>query len=473
MTVKCKSACNKAIIVGSGKDAMKLYAALRDKGLWKSVSMIAPVLAALKNITANESIDIIINAADDPKISRFLRSLHLEGTDILSSSCAQLLFLSEIENEVSGVTNVNSKSPENIFPGDDINPVSSLRAFTAEMIKSSREYNRTIDASFALSVLSGIRKIMHLDLPLQECLNLSMMKLVNSLQGKLCNLYWFDNNSRQFILQASSSFTINMHNSETIRLNDFFTGRALRTRNEFLFNIKIGSSKFRKWFIGHPVLQNGTLRGLLMIHLVSDRENLNKESALIGKAAHLLQESLAHTITLQTTRLQSIQYSALSEITFDLASIHNVRQLAKMIVVNACMILEAESCVLNLYNSGMGCFEIFESFSIRGTEHMMQIHNIDNRIALKSLDENNGLIINNLPESNSVSADIPIHSVITMCLNQNSNLMGALSVYNKNAFGIYEQSKFSERDREVFVKFCFQVTKALNRFFIIKSAQSL
>lgn len=597
MELKGNSNARKIIIVGSGDEAMKLYVALRDSGRWENISVVDPDIEALDQLPHNPSVDIIINASDDPQITEHLHKINLPGTGILSSFSAQLLFctgnklktegdesgyrqkildslheirrsvyltknkdellkvvlsvalqtlsadtgsimlmnpqkrclsieiaqglapkvvnltqqkvgkgisgrvartgrpmlitgkvsredsnLSEerndlhsaiccpmlIGNEVVGVINVNSKSPDRIFTQVDLRHLQSLAAFTAEFINTSREYERTINASFALSVLSGIRDILHLDLPMQERLNLSMMKMVNSLQGKLCNLYWFDHESQQFFVQASSAFNINLYQNDQVRLNDFFTGRVLRTKDAFAFSVKMGTSNFKKWFLAHPITSNGNIAGLLVLYIISDHENFDKERALLGKVSDLLQNSLTNTLKLETYRLQSIQYSALSEVTFDLAGIHNVRQLAKAIVVNACMILEAESCILNLYNDTMNSFELFESFSIKGTAHVSLIHKLDNVIALKAKSENKTIIIPDLLSEGYINEEMPTRSVIAMCLRQSNMVMGALSVYDKNAFGIYERTNFSGHDRDVFVKLCYQVTKALNRFIVMK-----
>jgi hypothetical protein len=210
-----------------------------------------------------------------------------------------------------------------------------------------------------------------------------------------------------------------------------------------------------------------------MLYVISDHDTFDKERALLGKVSDLLRDSLTNTLKLETSRLQSIQYSALSEVTFDLAGIHNVRQLAKVIVVNACMVLEAESCILNLYNDGMNSFELFESFSIKGAAHVSLIHKLDNVIALKAKSENKTLIIPDLLSEGYINEEMPTRSVIAMCLRQSNMVMGALSVYDKNAFGIYERTNFSEHDRDVFVKLCYQVTKALNRFIVMKRSSSM
>jgi len=598
MAVQREKNDRKVIIVGTGTDAIRLYAALRDSGRWGAIAIVEPSSDQLRLIPSMQPIDMVINASDNESLTDFLRSLNLHGTDIISYLSAQLLFLSGndthqnhssdtfrqlvldslqemrssayltknkeellkvilsislqsleadtgsimlidqkkrcltiemahgleprvvnnvrqkigigisgrvarngrpllitgkvaaadtpiaedrsdiysaiccpmlIGKDVIGVINVNSKKQNRIFDHTDISHLRLLASFTADIIKASREYERTINASFALSVIGGIRDILNLDMPLQERLNLAMMKLVNSLQGKLCNLYWYDPSTQQFLVRASSSFDINLYNTDQVRLNDFFTGRALRTKESFVFNVNIGGSAYKKWFIAHPIIHDNMLCGLLMLHVISDRTQFNKERALLEKVAVMLQESLENTSKLETSRRQSIQFGALSEITFDLAGIHNVRQLAKMIVVNSCMILEAESCVLNLYNSTMGCFEIFESFSIKGQDHLRKIHDLDKKISLKGLDETGAVSIQDIQSSNFSDELIFSKTAITMYLNQNSSLMGSITVYDKNSFGIYERSGFSEHDKEVFVKFAHQVTKALNRFFVLNA----
>jgi hypothetical protein len=299
-------------------------------------------------------------------------------------------------------------------------------------------------------------------------LNLTMMRITNSLQGKLCNFYLFDSEKQQFLIQSSSSFEINLYQNEQIRLNDFFTGRALQSKDAFAFSIKMGNSAFKKWFLTQPLKIDQSLNGLLMLYVISDHEKFDREKAILEKVSDLLQESLSNKIKFEDSRLQSIQYSALSEITFDLAGIHNIRQLAHVIVNNACMVLETESCILNLYNETMNCFEIFDSFSIKGTNHIALLHKLDNVISLKTTVNNNALIIPDLLSEGYISEEVPTRSVMTMCLRQNNKIMGALSLYDKNNFGLNKRSFFSEHDREVFIKYCLQVTKALNRFIVIK-----
>lgn len=392
-------------------------------------------------------------------------SVQNERTDLFSSiSCPMLL-----GNEVVGVLNVNSKRPERIFSKEDLQYLKTLTSFTTDIIKTSRVFESAKNSSFALSVLSGVQDILRLALPLQERLNLVMMRIVNNLQGKMCNLYRFDSETQHFFVQASSEFNINIYQSGQVRLNDFFTGRALRDCEAFTFSNRIGSSGLNKFFLTHPIKTDGKLTGLLIFYIISDRDQFDRERLLLNKVTNLLQFSFTQKKEIDSTHLQSIQFNALSEATFDLASIHNIRQLARFITVNACMILDAESCILNLYNNAKNSFDIFESFSVKGKEHISLLHKLDYVIALKAISEKNVTFISDLLLEGYVSEETPTRSVLTMSLQQNSTIIGTLSVYDKSLFGLHNSNSFSAHDREVFVKLCFQVTKSLNRFIILAS----
>lgn len=373
-------------------------------------------------------------------------------------------------DEVIGVININSKANGKTFSKDDLKYLQELAMFAASLIKATREYERTINASFVFSITTAIRDILRLDVPLQERLNLAMMRIVNSLHGEICNLYRFDKEREQFIMQASSSFTINRFENDSIRLNDFFTGRALRLKQSFSFSINMGNSDLKKWFLAQPIKSGDEIAGILIINLISDRENYDREKRVLEKIADLLQDAFIQKNRMQNMRLQSIQYGALSEVVFDLASIHNVRQLARVVTVNACMIFEAQSCIFNLYNDNMNTFEQFESFSVNGSQHIKLLHKLNSVLALKAVSEKKSLFIPDLLSEGYISEEVPTRSVIAICLHHDNSIMGALSIYDKNNYGVYNHNLFSKNDYEMFVKYCFQVTKALSRFIKVKKS---
>jgi putative methionine-R-sulfoxide reductase with GAF domain len=378
--------------------------------------------------------------------------------DIISAISTPLL----IGDRVVGVLNINSKKTEKIFTEKDLSFTVQLAAFAANVIQISKDYEQSVYTSLSHKISSGTNDILQLDYPLQERLNLLMMMLVNDFEGRLCNLYKFDQETNTFPIQASSSFDMNKSQSIPIRLNNFFTERALQSKSPFTYSVQLKSG-MKKWFFAHPLFKGCELSGLLAVHLISDKKNLNNEQKILAKTVSILEQKFARFSDSEKERLNSLRFSALSEFTSDLGGIHSIRFMAKQIVANACLIHEAQNCILSLYNETMDCFEILQSFSFIGTEHLKNIQPLDNLLALHTKKLNQAVLFSNFSTSTFSTHDSSCKSALCMILKQEKKIWGSLSLYDKNHQQLIEQNSFSTHDLEVFKKYCHQITKELGR----------
>ncbi len=385
-----------------------------------------------------------------------------ERSDLDSSICCPLVS----GESVIGVLNLNRLKHEKDLDRDDLRFVLNIADSLAGIIKQQKEET---DPSFMHSFLLGAREILDLDFPMIERLNLLMMKIANSYRGKICNLYWYDKDSGNFLVQASSSFDINRIGFGSVRLNDFFAGRVLRSNSAFTFNTKDSTTGRQKWFIGQPISCNNEISGVIILYIHSDKQDISVEKMALARTGRMLERVFLKNDALYTARLNSVKYSALSEAIFNLAEIPNIRKLAKIIATNTCLILESESCIISLYNEVMNCFEVLESFSLKGSKQAEVLCKVDKAVTLKASSQNSPLLIGNLFKEGYISDQIPGRSVLSMCLRHGRKIMGAISVYNKNQFDAFQQKGFSDHDKEVFVRLCHQASTAMNRFLMLKS----
>lgn len=384
----------------------------------------------------------------------------VERQDLISSISVPLLQ----NNQAIGVLNLSSKKSSKIFDYDDLKYAADLAQFAAGVIDSSREYQKTKQTSTIHSLLSSTNDILHLNYPLQERLNLLMMKLANSLNGRICNLYQFDKESNTFYIQASSYYDLNRRYTQMIRLNDFFTGRILRCREQFTFYTSLKKLNVQKCFIAQPLFSNKEISGLILLQLIAKHNQLETEKKLLQKIAQYLEREFSQLSLLEGARLNSIKYSAFSEISSDFSTIHNIRHIARLIVINTCLLFEAENCILSLYNEVMTCFEVLESFSLKGQNHLRMLENLDRTITSQIIHCSTPVLISDLSCASFLTEKPPAKSVISMCLRLNGRIMGTLSIYDKNKYSIHDQKSFSSHDRELFKDFSFQVIRMLNRF---------
>jgi len=385
----------------------------------------------------------------------------LERQDLISSISVPLL----INSQTIGVLNLSSKKSCKVFDYDDLKYAADLAQFAAGVIDSSREYQKTKQTSTIHSLLSSTSDILRLNYPLQERLNLLMMKLVISFNGRICNLYQFDKENKCFYVQASSYYDLNRRYTQMIRLNDFFTGRILRYQEQFTYFTPLKKLNLQKYFIAQPLFSNSEISGLILLQLIANQgAQLETEKILLKKIAQYLEREFAQLSLLEGARLNLIKYSAFSEISSDFSTIHNIRNIARLIVINTCLLFEAENCILSLYNDVMTCFEVLESFSLKGQNHLRQLECTDKIITSEVINYTSPILIPDLSNVGFLNEQTTAKSVISMCLRFNGKIMGSLSIYDKSKYSIHDQNSFNLHDRELFKDFCLQVIRMLNRF---------
>lgn len=384
----------------------------------------------------------------------------LERKDLISSISVPLL----LNNQAIGVVNLSSKNSSKVFDYDDLKYAADLAQFAAGVIDSSREYQKTKQISTINALLSSCSDILRLNYPFAERLNLLMMKLANSLDARICNLYKFDKESKTFYVQASSYYDLNRRYTQMIRLNDFFTGRTLRCREQFTFFTSAKKLDVQKCFIAQPLFSNKEISGLILVQLVAKNDQLETEKKLLSKIAEYLEREFSQLSLLEGARLNFIKYSAFSEISSDFSAIHNIRNIARLIVINTCLLFESENCILSLYNDVMTCFEVLESFSLKGQAHLKSLENLDRMITSQIINYSSPILIPDLSTVNFLTEPSPGKSVISTCLRINGKIMGCLSIYDKSKYDIHDQNSFTSHDRELFKNFSLQVIRMLNRF---------
>jgi transcriptional regulator with GAF, ATPase, and Fis domain len=383
-----------------------------------------------------------------------------ERKDLVSSLCTPLL----IENEVVGVLSINSKTPQRTFSEDDLAYVKKLGDFTADIIKTSKEYERTTSSTFLLSLLNNVRDILNLKFSFDERLNLLLLKLVNVFHGEICNYYDCITDKGVFLAKASSSFNLGLIRGKKLKLNEYFSKLVLTTGDTVALNVPEGEENFKKWYLMQPIKVNSEMVGLLFLHLVSENDDMKEASSLLGKIGDMIGSELAKNLEMESIKVQSVKFSAISEVSFDLASARNLGELANLLISHACIILEAESSILRRYNEATKTLELLDSFSLKTYSHLKELEAVDAIISRDIVLNKSVLLINDLSKSNYGWIGVESKSVMCMYLERGGKIIGTLSLYDKKSLDLYASGNFSQKDKELFLNFCLQASKALDKF---------
>jgi transcriptional regulator with GAF, ATPase, and Fis domain len=419
-------------------------------------STVQKIGKGIAGTVAKTGIPLLIKGAADKE--RY--ASELERKDLVSSICTPLV----IGEEIVGVLSVNSKNPQRVFLEEDLSYIKKLGDFTADIIKTSKEYERTTNSTFYLSLLNNVRDILNLKYSFDERINLLLLKLVTAFKAEICNLYNYYPDKGTFLAKASSSFNLNLIKGKKLKLNEYFAKLILESNDKIALNIPDKNSVSKKWYLIQPIKIGGEIKALLFLHIVSDASDMKEELNVLGKIADMIASEMSKTIEMEDFRVQSVKFSAISEVSFDLASARNKNELANLINSHACVILEAESSILRIYNNLTKKLDILDSFSLKTYAHLKELENLDEVITKEVITNKMPLIIKDISESSYGWVGIDTKSVMSMYLERNGKILGTLSLYDKKSLDLYGSKTFSQKDKEIFLNFCLQVSKALERF---------
>ena len=244
-----------------------------DLGIVKSTTQ--KIGKGIAGTVAKTGIPLLIKGAADKE----KYAAEFERKDLVSSLCTPLV----IEKEVVGVLSINSKTPQRTFNEDDLAYVKKLGDFTADIIKTSKEYESTTSSTFLLSLLNNVRDILSLKYPFDERLNLLLLKLVNVFHGEICNYYDCVADKDVFLAKASSSFNLGLIKGKRLKLNDYFSRLVLKADDIVTLSVPEGGEKLKKWYLMQPIKVNNEIAGLLFLHLISENDDMKEEAAAAEK----------------------------------------------------------------------------------------------------------------------------------------------------------------------------------------------
>ena len=380
--------------------------------------------------------------------------------DLTSSICCPIV----IRNEVVGVLNVNSKQKGHDFTERDLSYIKELTDFTADVIKTSKEFDRTATESFTLSLVSAAQDIFNLpDYPFEERLNLLLLKIANTYNAVICNYYQYFDETRMFLALASNSFNRDLLKGKRIKLNDAIASKVLEKGQTVCLDADEPLSSGRKLYIAHPIFVNKRLDGLLFLHFVSARTNVSEDVRTLEKVGDLVALELGKIAERSQLRMQSTKLSAVSEASFNIASATTLRDLVNFVLPNACLIMEAEAAVFWLLNPVSDRLDLYSSFTIDNPDRLRDFEKLDAAILDKTVPGDDALLIADLRKQGYVEPDKTDYprSLLSKIFGRGGQVAAAFSLYGKKSLDMYGSRAFTPGDKEVFLKFCLQFNKGL------------
>jgi GAF domain-containing protein len=401
---------------------------------------------------------VIINGAAD----RETYATEYQKPELVSSICCPL----SCGGEVLGVINLSSRNPSRVFGKEDVEALEELARVAAETVQSGREGDAPAGQAHgqAHGLVNSVREILAMRYRFEERLNLLLMKMANSFGALACTYYEFNSVERTFVAKASSSVAGNLLKDRSLRLDDLFAQRLLKTPVGFCVNSAGKGPRAKKWHLLQPIRSGTELAGALFVYLQSERNHFKDEMVLLKRIGDMLaREAIKHR-ELESIKAQSLKYSAIAQFASDAARAKDLPELARMILSNLRMMIDADTSILRLCSGSGGYPEVAQTLTQRDAVWLKDILAVDKRLTLSIAVSGEPARIDKLSDSEYASEILASEGAMGAPLSLDGETLGTLTLYDKRSPDPSGPKRFTEEDQDVLAQFAGQAVKALARF---------
>lgn len=397
---------------------------------------------------------VIINGPAD--LAAF--SAEYQKPELVSSICCPL----SLGSEVLGVINLSSRNPTRVFGKEDVEALEELARVAAETVQAGHEGEAP--AGQAHGLVNSVREILGMRYRFEERLNLLLMKMANAFGALACTYYEFDPGDRTFVAKASSSVGGNLLKERSLRLDDFFAQRLLKTPIGFCVNSAGKGPRAKKWHLLQPIRSGTELAGALFVYLQSERNHFKDEMVLLKRIGDMLAREATKHRELESIKAQSLKYSAIAQFASDAARASDLPELSRMILSNLRLMVDSDACILRLRAGGSGNLELAHTLTQRDAVSMKDILIVDKRLSSSIARNGDPVRIDKLSESEYRTEILAAESTMGAPVSLDGEVLGILTLYDKRGSDPTGPKRFTEEDQDVLAHFTGQAAKALARF---------
>lgn len=382
----------------------------------------------------------------------------MERSDVKSAMCVPL----KINGKTIGVLNVSSSRSTHIFTQDDLDFLTSLATFDAEIIQRSKEYEDLKHTSLKFETWKEVEAILRGDRPLEEKLKRLCRSLTKSIPGTVCSIFLVDEYSRRLHIKASSLGISGDRGHYSIDIPCGINGWVAREKKVALLVDRDGPPGTpKKVFLSIPLVANNNILGIMEIQAVSETGLLPYQETLLTELAGPISEAISEALKDRKTFLHSTKLAVINEIGLEIVSLSDEKKLPTMIASSSAVIMDAGGSVLRLRDNGG-----YRVKAIHGLEE-------ENRGVVVSIEQDVSKEVLKAKRPVTRVIDTPerekrggITSILSWPIKVEDQIVGIITLFDKVSDETFIPAPFNEDDIEIFGRFVRYVEKALTNIYL-------
>jgi diguanylate cyclase (GGDEF)-like protein len=300
--------------------------------------------------------------------------------------------------------------------------------------------------------------------PIEERLREFTAAVAAFLSGGVSSVLLFDRDTEDFYLRSTTlRYTPppeTLHFSSTGTVEDL----ALRERRVVTLSEihRAPGSRLRGDMVFFPLVSSDEPLGVLAIQLTSPDGIPPERAEALGDAAALLSDSVGVSLREESAALRMTKIAAINEAGINIISTLDLLRLLKLVATSACLIMEAESCVIRLLDATTGKYAIREFYGMKAESDQKDLFRIDKKAVTEILKGAPSILVRDVAEGDGWAEFAGIaRTLICIPLKSEGEIIGTVSIFDKFPHKTFYPASFNNDDMGTFEKFIRYVEKAI------------
>jgi GAF domain-containing protein len=182
----------------------------------------------------------------------------------------------------------------------------------------------------------------------------------------------------------------------------------------------------------------------------------------VSEAATLLSDSVGVSLREESAALRMTKIAAINEAGINIISTLDLQRLLKLVATSACLIMEAESCIIRLLDAHTGKYAIREFYGMRAESDQKDLFRMDKKAVTGILKGDPPILVRDVAEEGGWKEFAGIaRTMICFPLKGDGEVIGTVSIFDKFPHKTFYPSSFNSDDTGTFEKFIRYVEKAI------------
>jgi len=300
--------------------------------------------------------------------------------------------------------------------------------------------------------------------PIEERLREFSMELSAWMGGGTVSVLLFDRDSEDFYLRSSTLRVAPGAPEHHFAAEGTIEELALAERRPVVLSegTRPANSRRRGTVLMFPLLSSGEPNGVLVLHTVTEVEIPEERLSALADAASLLSDAVGVSLREESAALRMTKIAAINEAGINIISTLDLSRLLKLVATSACLILEAETCVIRLLDPQTGKYGIREYYGMKTEGEQKDLFLMDKKAVTLVLKGEPSVLVRDASQEPGWSDFAGVaRTLACVPLRGEEEILGTVTIFDKFPHKTFFPSSFTNEDLATFVKFLRYAEKAV------------